>query len=147
MQHTGPLISSSGGTMSTNNKRVLVVDDEVNVADTLVLILQVFGFEAIAAYSGQEAVTTAQQFKPDAAILDVVMEHLSGIDAGVLISEMFPKCSVVLFSGQNKAAEMLQRANADGYNFPIFAKPVHPQLFLDYLRDLPSAAAPNEKLD
>jgi DNA-binding NtrC family response regulator len=90
--------------MSTNNKRVLVVDDEVNVADTLVLILQVFGFEAIAAYSGQDAVTTAQQFKPDAAILEVVMEHLSGIDAGVLISEMVSEvqCRSLLGTKQSR---------------------------------------------
>jgi hypothetical protein len=70
-----------------------------------------------------------------------VLGHLSGIDAGVLISGMFPKCGVVLLSGQPKSTQMLQRAQDDGYQFPIFARPVHPQVFLDYLNGLPAAAA------
>ena len=57
----------------TTNRFVLVVDDEHVIADTLVLILTQAGFDAVAAYSGREAVRRALQLKPDLIVTDVVM--------------------------------------------------------------------------
>jgi CheY-like chemotaxis protein len=56
-------------------QRVLVVDDESVIADTLMLILSQKGFEATAAYCGEKAVEAATAFKPDILIMDVFMER------------------------------------------------------------------------
>ncbi len=52
--------------------KVLVVDDERVIADTLSMILNQSGFEARAVYSGEGALELAQSFAPDMLISDVI---------------------------------------------------------------------------
>jgi CheY-like chemotaxis protein len=73
-------------------QRVLVVDDERVIADTLVLILSQKGFEATAAYSGEKAVEAATAFRPDILIMDVIMGGMNGIEASLQISAILPLC-------------------------------------------------------
>lgn len=115
--------------------RVLVVDDERTIADTLVLILNQSGFETSAVYSGEMAVKAAVELKPDVLISDVVMGAMSGIDAAILICQSVPGCRVILFSGQAATTDLLQKAKSNGHIFEILTKPVHPQVLLDRLRD------------
>ena len=65
-----------------NVKRVLIVDDEPTIADTLAIILNKAGFNASAVYSGTEAVEVAKSVKPDLIISDVAMSHKYSITAG-----------------------------------------------------------------
>src|SRR5262245_11284742 len=58
--------------------RVLVVDDNRDVADSLVLLLELWGCEARAAYGGQEAVDAAVSFRPDCVLSDVSMPGMDG---------------------------------------------------------------------
>jgi DNA-binding response OmpR family regulator len=114
--------------------RVLVADDERVIADTLAVILNRSGFEAVAVYSGEQAVETAATFRPDMIISDVIMLDMNGIDAAVRIRAMLPQCKVLLFSGQAATADLLERARSQGHEFEILAKPVHPQDLLARLR-------------
>jgi CheY-like chemotaxis protein len=119
--------------------RVLVVDDEQLIADTLALILNRSGFEARAAYSGEKAIDAAQALQPEILISDVVMFGMTGIDAAIQISNMVPGCRVILLSGQAATADLLRDAADHGFEFEIVAKPVHPQVLLDVLRNPGSA--------
>lgn len=114
--------------------KVLVADDERVIADTLAIILNQSGFEATAVYSGEKAVETAQTLRPDMLISDVIMSDLNGIDAAIKIREMLPTCKILLFSGQAATADLLERAQGQGHQFEILAKPVHPQDLLAKLR-------------
>lgn len=114
--------------------KVLVADDERVIADTLAIILNQSGFDATAVYSGEKAVETAQSLKPDMLISDVIMTDLNGIDAAIKIREMLPSCKILLFSGQAATADLLDRAQGQGHQFEILAKPVHPQDLLAKLR-------------
>ena len=116
-------------------RRVLILDDEQIIANTLALILNRNGFEAQAVYSAQDAINTAVQLSPDVLISDVIMEGMTGIDAAIQISQLVPTCRIILFSGQAATADLLQRAEADGYHFEILAKPVHPRVLLERLVD------------
>lgn len=53
--------------------RVLVIDDEKYIADTLVMILQMSGWDATAAYDGQGALQRLEVFAPRVVISDVIM--------------------------------------------------------------------------
>jgi CheY-like chemotaxis protein len=114
--------------------KVLVVDDERVIADTLAMILNQSGFEARAVYSGEKAVEQATIFEPDMLITDVIMADLNGIDAAIAIRSHLPKIKVLLFSGQAATADLLEQARAKGYEFEILAKPVHPQDLLNKLK-------------
>jgi CheY-like chemotaxis protein len=114
--------------------KVLVVDDERVIADTLAMILNQSGFEARAVYSGEKALETVATFLPDMLISDVIMADLNGIDAAIRIRGLMPKIKILLFSGQAATADLLEKARAQGYEFEILAKPVHPQDLLTKLR-------------
>ncbi len=116
-----------GMSETKNKQRVLVADDERVIADTLSMILNQSGFETRVAYSGEQAVEIAGEFKPEMLISDVIMAGVNGIDAAIEIRRMLPEIKVLLFSGQAATADLLEKARARGYDFEILAKPVHPQ--------------------
>lgn len=122
--------------MSDNHAKpkVLVVDDERVIADTLAMILNQSGFEARAVYSGEKALELAVTLQPDMFISDVIMADLNGIDAAIRMRAMLPKIKILLFSGQAATADLLEKARGQGYEFEILAKPVHPQDLLTRLR-------------
>jgi CheY-like chemotaxis protein len=114
--------------------RVLVVDDEHVIADTLAIILNQHGYEALAVYSGISAVEQARALSPELIISDVFMAEMNGIEAAIRIREFLPGCKILLFSGQAATADLLENARAQGHEFEILAKPVHPQDLLAKIR-------------
>ena len=108
-------------------RKVLVVDDEKVIADTLAIILNQNGYDASAVYSGKSAVERAQEVVPDLVISDVIMADMNGIEAAIAIRSVLPSTKILLFSGQAATADLLESARAQGHEFEILAKPVHPQ--------------------
>lgn len=119
---------------STNKPRVLVADDEQVIANTLAIILNQAGFEARAVYSGEKAVEALDSFQPDMLISDVIMTGMTGIEAAIETRKRRPSCKILLFSGQAATADLLEKARAQGHEFEILAKPVHPTDLLAKLR-------------
>jgi signal transduction histidine kinase/ActR/RegA family two-component response regulator len=68
-------------------RRLLVVDDNKDAADSLAFLLRARGNEVRVAYDGLEAVDTAVQFRPDAVLLDVGLPKLYGHDVARRIRE------------------------------------------------------------
>jgi len=119
---------------NTPARRVLVVDDEVIIADTIVQILNRNGFIAEAAYSGAEAIECARRNCPELVLSDVLMPQIDGVEAAIQISKLCPETRIVLFSGQAATVEILSRARERGYTFELLPKPIHPTLLLEHLR-------------
>ena len=117
----------------TPKLRILVVDDEEVVADTLVQILRMFGFDALSRYSGSQAIDQATTAPFDVLITDVVMNEMNGIEAAIAILQVLPKCKVLLVSGNNRTTDLLKSACENGHDFEILAKPVHPSEIIDKL--------------
>jgi CheY-like chemotaxis protein len=114
--------------------KVLVADDEQVIANTLAIILNQAGFEAKAVYSGEKAIEALETFEPDMLISDVIMTGITGIEAAIITRQKRPKCKILLFSGQAATADLLEKARAEGHEFEILAKPVHPTDLLAKLR-------------
>lgn len=114
--------------------KVLVVDDEHIIANTLSIILNTSGFEARAVYSGEAAVQELGRFQPDVVISDVIMTGMSGIETAIVFRTQRPNCKILLFSGQAATADLLQHAREQGYHFEVLAKPIHPLDLLAKLR-------------
>jgi DNA-binding response OmpR family regulator len=62
------------------HSRILVVDDNEDAADSLATLLGVLGYAVRVAYDGPDAIVAADEFKPDAALLDIGLPKLSGYD-------------------------------------------------------------------
>jgi CheY-like chemotaxis protein len=114
--------------------RILVVDDEPLIADTIVQILNRSGFLAEAAYGGREAIDAARRITPELILSDVLMPHIDGVEAAIAIQKFLPETRIVLFSGQAATVEILARARKRGYHFELLAKPLHPTQLIKHLR-------------
>jgi CheY-like chemotaxis protein len=110
--------------------RIFVVDDESIIAMTLATILQRSGFDAVSFTAPLVALEAARESPPDLLISDVVMPVLSGVDLAISIKEEHPKCRILLFSGQAATANLLDQARAQGHDFELLSKPIHPSEFL-----------------
>lgn len=118
---------------SQQSFRVLVVDDDVRIADSLVKILAAKGHEAAAAYSAEAAIKMAEKLNPDAVISDVVMGPVSGIELANHLREHFPGCRVLLFSGYASTQAFTQAFLTRGSNVQFLPKPVDPNRILEFL--------------
>lgn len=106
--------------------KILVVDDERAIAETLASIFEYRGYETATAFSGEEAVQVARSFRPDCLLSDVVMGTMNGVDAAIEISRALPWCKVLLISGNAGYGDLLDKARAQGFDFPLLLKPVPP---------------------
>jgi CheY-like chemotaxis protein len=113
--------------------RVLVVDDEQLIADTLAMILSRAGFRARAAYSGEDAVEMALGFAPDILISDVIMQGINGVETANRITRILPACKVLLFSGQATQSDLAKLPESTGNSFDLILKPVHPTELIEIL--------------
>jgi CheY-like chemotaxis protein len=119
---------------SSRRLRVLVVDDEQTITETLVEILNGEGFDAISASTGDGALSSAQSFVPDVIISDVVMPGMNGVELGIQLRTLLPKCRIILFSGQSATVDLLRDARKFGHEFEIVAKPVKPESLIAMIR-------------
>jgi DNA-binding NtrC family response regulator len=111
--------------------KIIVIDDEPVIADTLVNILIGEGHEAIAISNGKAAIEWAARFVPEVVVSDVIMPGLNGIETAKAILKQLPNCRIILFSGQSASNELLMKARDEGYSFEVLAKPIDPDVLLN----------------
>jgi DNA-binding response OmpR family regulator len=115
---------------SRSVESIFVIDDEPVIASSLAAILRVNGFSAKFFTCPLEALAAARSESPDLVISDVAMPGISGIDLAVQMRAQNPNCKILLFSGQAVTSDLLEGARAQGYDFRLLQKPVHPSEFL-----------------
>lgn len=118
--------------------RVLVVDDETIIADTLAHILRLSGFDVSVAHSGEAAVEHARSGPVDVLVSDVVMAGVNGVEAALRIREMWPRCRIILISG---ALGDTLCSEVEKHDFEYLPKPFHPTVLLSRVQ---AAAMPAE---
>ena len=80
-------------------QRVLIVDDERLVADTLTLVFQKSGFNAKAAYDVNSAMEFVRNFRPDLLLCDITMPGKDGLALVNEITHELPSCRIMVLTG------------------------------------------------
>ncbi|MFH1414377.1 MAG: response regulator [Candidatus Omnitrophota bacterium] len=80
-----------------NKKKILVVDDEVDLVDTLTIRLEASNYEVIKSYDGVDALERARKENPDLIILDIMLPKLDG----------FKVCRMLKFSEKYRGIPIL----------------------------------------
>jgi DNA-binding NtrC family response regulator len=111
-------------------RRILIVDDETAIANSLELIFSISGYETRAAYSAEQAIEIMTEWEPDVAVVDVMLPWMNGIDFAVKLEAQYPDCAIVLMSGHPGTSALISTAEQDGHSFDILAKPLHPERLL-----------------
>jgi DNA-binding response OmpR family regulator len=120
------LARETGYNGSTMAAKILVVDDERPIADTLTTIFRSVGYEAYTAYDGLLGLEAARTLHPDLIFTDVTMPGLDGVSMAMEIRRTLPTTAVLLFSGQASTVDLLRQAEEKGFHFELLAKPMPP---------------------
>ncbi|MFH1791091.1 MAG: response regulator [Candidatus Omnitrophota bacterium] len=117
-------------------KRILVVDDEADLVETLTFRLEANGYEVIPAYDGKEALDKARREKPDLILLDLMLPHIDGYKVcGMLKSDdKYKSIPIILFTAraQDQDKKLGLEAGANGY----ITKPFEAKELLAKIKEL-----------
>lgn len=97
--------------------RVLIVDDEELVRNALVRGLRHLGHDAIAVGDGAEALSVAEQYRPDLCVVDLIMPKKDGLATIAELRERLPHTPCVLLTGTPEAV-------AESPGIPVLSKPL-----------------------
>ncbi len=119
-----------------SKKKILVVDDEVDLVETLTFRLEANGYEVIKAHDGQAGLDMAKKEKPDLIILDLMLPRIDGYKVCRMLKfdEKYKKIPVILFTAraQESDKKMGQEVGAEAY----ITKPFDPQVLLTKIKEL-----------
>jgi DNA-binding response OmpR family regulator len=89
-------------------RKVLIVDDELNIVTALEFLLQKSGYEVMAAPNGEEALKQVESFAPDLVLLDVMMPRISGYEVCRRMRERpdWRHIKIVMLSAKGREAEV-----------------------------------------
>lgn len=122
--------------MTSKRLRVLIVDDEPSVANSLAMIIDRSGHNALPVYSGNDAIDTARGFNPQVVLSDVTMPGIDGIELARCLAADYPGCKILLMSGNdegvNTALECLTRRECA----KVLTKPIPPQAILAFISEV-----------
>jgi DNA-binding NtrC family response regulator len=91
-------------------RKVLVVDDESDVADLTAMILAAHGITTPTAYSARDALALlASDDEIEAVVSDIMMPGMTGLQLGDAVRLMYPKVKIVLVSGFTLPSELERR--------------------------------------
>jgi len=88
--------------------KILVIDDEIHVADLLAESVKLQGHEAIVAVSGAKGLALVEEKRPDAVFLDIVMPEMDGIEVLRRIREAHQTLPVIVISGRASSEQIDQ---------------------------------------
>src|SRR4051812_5306088 len=81
--------------------RVLVVDDEPNIAELLSMALRLEGWEIVVANTGSEAVSMARRHAPDAVVLDMMLPDFDGLEVLRKMRSSAPEVPVLFLTARD----------------------------------------------
>jgi CheY-like chemotaxis protein len=122
--------------MSSRAKHVLIVDDYPDALDIWAIYLGAMGYRVSTAVNGAEAITKAEQLRPDLIVLDLELPIISGIEAarrlrGNPVTQDIPLIAATGYSHERQ----LSIARSSGFD-EVIVKPIDPELLVDEIERL-----------
>jgi DNA-binding response OmpR family regulator len=116
---------------------VLIVEDNIDGAETLALLLDMYGHSVRIAYNGEDAMPLVRECPPDAVVLDIGLPGMNGFDVARQIRAAFgSKPRLIAVSGYTNKDDECRAAGIDYY----LIKPARPDR-IDALLRLPAVAS------
>ena len=97
--------------------RVLVVDDEVNIAELLAMALRYEGWEVRMAHTGRAAVSEAADLRPDAVVLDIMLPDFDGLEVLRRLRATQPDVPVLFLTARDAVEDRVAGLTAGGDDY------------------------------
>ena len=104
------------------HKRVLVVEDDEDIAETLALLLELAGHQVVIVHEGSGALAQTKEFQPDVVLLDIGLPGMDGYEVAQRLRQQSPEITLAALTGYGLESDR-KRAEAAGFN-AHFVKPV-----------------------
>jgi CheY-like chemotaxis protein len=127
--------------MNTRPLTILIVEDMPDGAESMAMMLRLYGFQVLVAHDGQAALTLAQTNPPGVVLLDLGLPGMDGYEVAQRLCGLIqppPLLVAVTGYGQDKDKERSRQAGFDRH----FVKPVDPQELAEYLQQYASVRPP-----
>jgi UDP-3-O-acyl N-acetylglucosamine deacetylase len=98
-------------------KKILIVDDEERVVQSVAGVLEDEGFQVARAKSGEEAIKVFQQEEPDITLLDIWMPGMDGIEVLKRLKWISPDCQVIMISGHATISTAMTAVKLGAFDF------------------------------
>ena len=116
--------------------RILIVDDNRDIAITLSMLLQQLGHQTRTAFDGGQAIATARSFSPQVVLLDIGLPKLNGYEVCRWIRAQEGLSKVVVIAQTGWGQEESRRKTCEaGFDYHL-VKPLDPKALLEILSDL-----------
>lgn len=125
-------VADQGGEIAV---RVLVVDDHIDAADTLKMVLTLKGYDAESAHSGESALAAASEFAPDVVLLDLGMPEMNGLQ----VAERLRGTDIALVALTGYGQEEDRKRTEEAGFAHHLVKPVDPDVLLTLLENIRSS--------
>ena len=113
-------------------KKILVVDDERDIADAVSALLIGAGYDVLLAHDGMEAVDTALLEQPDLILMDFQMPRMDGVEAAVAIRKTRDRKDCRILLATASLVDLSRVAEADGF----LMKPYSRDILLSFIQAL-----------
>jgi two-component system, OmpR family, response regulator len=97
--------------------RVLVVDDEVNIAELISMALRYEGWQVQMAHTGSSAVNAARELGPDAVVLDMMLPDIDGLEVLRRMRTSMPDVPVVFLTARDAVEDRIAGLTAGGDDY------------------------------
>jgi CheY-like chemotaxis protein len=113
-------------------RSVLIADYNADAADSLAVLLRMFGHDVITVYTGPDALAAAQTVAPDAVLLDVVLPKIDGYEVARRLRAESAVLLLIAVTGYGRDEDR-RRAREAGFDHHL-VKPADPAHILELLR-------------
>ncbi len=108
------------------DRKILLIDDDPDILESIALVLSAEGFEVLRASSAAEGIGAAEQSPPDLIVCDMMMESIdAGMQAAETIRERLPHVPIFLLSSIGEVTAATNDIDDIGFR-KVFQKPVDP---------------------
>jgi signal transduction histidine kinase/ActR/RegA family two-component response regulator len=129
--------SDDNKAMPSSKLRILVVDDNLDVASSLAMLMEMMGNNVRMAHDGEKAVTVAKEFRPHVVLLDIGLPKLNGYEAARAIRQEPWGKNIFLIAATGWGQEDDKRKSKEaGFDLHM-VKPIDPQALMELLASLP----------
>jgi two-component system nitrogen regulation response regulator NtrX len=97
--------------------RILVIDDDAAIRDSLRMTLEYEGYDVVAAPTGQEGLTLAERDTPDLVLLDVKMPGMDGLEVLDRLRAMAEAVPVIVVSGHGTISTAVEATKKGAFDF------------------------------
>jgi CheY-like chemotaxis protein len=121
--------------LQPSSRRILVVDDNVDAAESVVLILGLSGHQVRMAHTGPEALQVAAEFRPDVIVLDIGLPGINGYEVARRLRQEPAQANVLLIAMTGYGQEDDRRRSSEvGFDHHL-VKPVDPEVLANLVAE------------